>query len=117
MWQTYYYRIKSLFGVMLLGWILVGIGFRQWRSLSLENKFVLKGLFTVSLMMFAWGAIDSRLYYVSAVPLTVMAIYGLEVLFQKWSYIKVLLFYLLVLSANYIWLFVAGNFRQYLDKF
>lgn len=116
-WQTYYYWLKSLFGVMLLGWLLAVVGFKKWSNLPASNKAILKWLFVVSFLMFTWRASDSRLYYVSAVPLTIMAIYGLEILFKKWSYVKTSLLYLLVLSANYIWLLTAGNFRQYLDKF
>lgn len=115
--EILFYGSKSLFAVFLLGWILVIIGTKQWPKLNPEQRFILKGLLSVSLMMFLWGSMDSRLYYVIAVPLTILATMGLKHLMHHWRYCFVIILYLVIILGNYIWLGLGSNLRSMLGQF
>ncbi len=117
MLSSIYYAAKSLFAVYLAGWLFVVAGAWRWRSLLREQKFLLKVIIAVSLMIFIWKSIDSRLYYVTAVPLTIMAVMGIKRLINRRGYYTIAIVYGLVLGINYLWLGVADNFRQVFSLF
>jgi hypothetical protein len=109
-----YFILKSLFATMLLGWALVPIGLRNWKKMSLDQRFILRNLLLVSLLVFVWGSIDSRLYFIGVVPLIILAVRGLEYLYKRLQPILPMILYILIIAGNFVWLAVNNNFRHLL---
>lgn len=104
-----YFITKSLFGVFLLGWGLVLAGLWYWRTLPRADQWMLALLLPPSMMFLLWTFVSSRLYYVIAPLLAILALHGLRSLSER-RFAQIALV-VLVLAGNYVWLFAAGNFR------
>lgn len=117
---TLYYIVKSLAAVYLLGWILAAIGCLGFPKLNRQQKFIIISLLLVSLTFFIWRSVSSRLYFVLAVPLTMLAIVGIRFLsarFSGWQKLVILFVLLsLIIAANYLWLLVSDGWRPFLSR-
>lgn len=109
-----YFIAKSLFATLLLGWILVIAGIKEWRKLTSEQRFILKNLLLVSALIFVWGAIDSRLYFIGVVPFIILAVMGLDYLIKKFRNLFPFVLYLIIIIGNYWWLANSHKFRDLL---
>ncbi|MEA3398691.1 MAG: glycosyltransferase family 39 protein [Patescibacteria group bacterium] len=116
-WSRWYYTVKSLFAVFLLAWFLIPLGIKEWKNLGKNQTSMLKSLIAVSFMIFLWSATDSRLYYVSALPLSILAVMGLKRLSQRTGYALMSVIFIIILAANYLWLGVGDNFYSIINRF
>jgi hypothetical protein len=111
--HTFYFIAKSLVGVFLLGWVLVLVGFYNLRTLSRRDQWTLALLFPPSMLFLLWTFVSSRLYYVLAPLLTILALHGLRSLSRRRSIQIVLV--VIILLGDYMWLFASGTFRVFLQ--
>jgi len=105
----FYFIAKSLLGVFLLGWGLVLSGVWHFRTLPRLDQLTLALLLPPSMMFLLWTFVSSRLYYVIAPLLAILALHGLRS-FSVHRFVQVA-FVVLALAGNYAWLFAAGNLR------
>lgn len=111
--HTFYYMIKSLFGVYLLGWGLALVGLWHWRMLSRTDRWILVLLSLPSVMCLLWTFVSSRLYYVLAPLLAVLALHGLRTLSERRS-VQVSLVVVIIIGS-YVWLFASDVVRVLLQ--
>lgn len=110
---TPYFIAKSLVGVYFLGWGLVLLGLWHWRSISRSDRWLLAFLFPPSVMFLLWTSVSSRLFFVFAPFLTILALYGMKSL-SGHPRVRVFLTALVILGS-YTWLFASGTFRAFLQ--
>ena len=104
-----YFIAKSLFGVFLLGWGLVLAGLWRFRLFSHADQWTLALLLPPSMMFLLWTFVSSRLYYVIAPLLAILALHGLRSLSGR-RIVQVALV-VVVMLGNYAWLFTSGSAR------
>jgi hypothetical protein len=101
-WTPYHYG-KSLFALLMFGWVFVFLGIRKWRAEYAYSLFAAV-LVAASSLCFVWGWPSSRLFFVLTPPLALVGVYG----FTQTS--KTRLMYLsgliLVLGSHLAWLFM-----------
>ena len=108
-----YFIGKSLFAVFLLGWGLVFSGLWHWRSLSRPDRWTLALLFPPSMMFLLWTFVSSRLYYIVAPLLAILALHGLRSLSER-RLVQVCIV-IAIMVGSYAWLFASGTFRVFLQ--
>lgn len=108
-----YFIAKSLFAVFLLGWCLVLAGLWNWRSISRQDKWTLVLLFPPSMMFLLWTSVSSRLYYIVAPLLAILALHGLRSLTER-RLVQVCIT-IAVMCGSYAWLFASGTLRVFLQ--
>lgn len=111
--HTFYYIAKSMFGVYLLGWGLVSFGLWNWRKISRADRWTIVLLFPPSMMFLLWTFVSSRLYYVMAPLLSVLALHGLRTLSER-RLVRVFLTVAVILGS-YAWLFAGDIVRTLLQ--
>lgn len=110
---TPYFIGKSLFGVFLLGWVMVAAGLWYWRSINKTDRMVLYLLLPPSLMFFLWTFVSSRLYYIVAPLLAIIALHGMRSLTSR-RWVQVLITVVIV-AGSYAWLFASEIVRDILQ--
>lgn len=96
---------KSLFALLIAAWPLALVGYARFKMFSAEQKLFLFFSVPVPLIALLWGWVSSRLFYVIAAPQVLLAAHGLSSISRKrWAS---LVFLVLVLSSNFIWLFLS----------
>ncbi|MEK7118151.1 MAG: hypothetical protein AAB869_00925, partial [Patescibacteria group bacterium] len=109
---TFYFIAKSLAGVFLLGWGLVFFGLWRWQNIPRPDQWTLALLFPPSMMFLLWTFVSSRLYYVVAPFLAILALNGLRVLSER-SLMRASIA-VVVMLGSYTWLFASGIVRAFL---
>ncbi|OGZ12845.1 MAG: hypothetical protein A2942_03045 [Candidatus Lloydbacteria bacterium RIFCSPLOWO2_01_FULL_50_20] len=104
-----YFIGKSLFAVFLLGWGLVLAGLLRWRSIPRSDQHILALLFPPSMMFLLWTSVSSRLYYIVAPLLAILALHGLRSLTER-RLVQVCIV-VAIMVGSYAWLFASGTFR------
>lgn len=110
---TLYFITKSFVGVFLLGWGLVFAGLWHWRSIPRGDQWMLALLFPPSVMFLLWTSVSSRLYFLLAPLLALLATHGLKMISAR-SFVRILLTVVVILGS-YTWLFMSGTFRAFLQ--
>jgi len=106
-----YFIIKSLVAVYLLGWGLVLLGLKNWSRFSQQQRFFIKCLILPSMMFLLWTGVSSRLYFVVAPLLTLLAVQGLgDKRLQRPAY--KLAAVSVIVAGNFYWLFANDIFRS-----
>lgn len=102
-WTPYHYG-KSLFALLMLGWVFACIGFQKWSRLGYE-KLLLAGVLTLAASFcFVWGWPSSRLFFVLTPPLALIGVFGFEQICKKpWQYWSGMA---AVLGGHLAWLFL-----------
>jgi len=108
-----YFILKSLFAVFILGWGLVLAGLVNWRSMSHRDQWTLALLFPPSMMFLLWTFVSSRLYYIVAPLLAILALHGLRSLTE--SRLVQVCIVIAIMSGSYAWLFASGTLRIFLQ--
>jgi hypothetical protein len=108
-----YFMVKSLFAVFLLGWGLVLAGLWHWRSLSCSDRWTLALLFPPSMTLLLWTYVSSRLYYIVAPLLAILALHGLRSLTDR-RLVQVCIV-IAIMIGSYAWLFASGTLRVFLQ--
>lgn len=108
-----YFILKSLFGVFLLGWVLVVAGLFNWRTFPRRDQWTLALLFPPSMLFLLWTFVSSRLYYIVAPLLAILALHGLETISAR-RFVRVALV-VAIIFGSYAWLFASGTFRVFLQ--
>lgn len=105
-----FFILKSLLAVYLLAWPLVVLGLTKWLKFSGRQSFFLLTLLPPSLLFLLWGGVSSRLYFVVAPLLTLLAINGLfaYVKNNRWRFTVLIL----IILANYFWLIESSILRR-----
>ena len=111
--HTPYFIAKSIFAVLLLGWGLVLAGLWHWRSIPRRDQYTLLMLLPPSLLCLFWTFVSSRLYYVMAPLLAILALHGLKTLSSR-RLVQVLATVVIILGS-YTWLFASGTLRAFLQ--
>jgi hypothetical protein len=111
--HSLYFIGKSLFAVFLLGWGLVLAGLLNWKKIPHSDRWVLALLFPPSMMFLLWTFVSSRLYYIVAPLLSIIALHGLATITDRRS-ARVLLVAIIMLGS-YAWLFASGTLRVFLQ--
>lgn len=111
--HTLYFIAKSIFGVFFLAWGLVLAGAWNWRNFPQRDQWTLVLLFPPSMMFLLWTFVSSRLYYVIAPLLSVLALHGLRTLSER-RLVRVSLVVAVILGS-YAWLFTSGMARSFLQ--
>lgn len=110
-----FFVLKSIVGVYLAGWVLVPLGLIKWREFSAEQKFLLKCLVPPSFMFLIWTGVSSRLYFVLALLLTLLAVNGLKGFFRGWT--ARIIIVLSAVAVNFYWLSVSGGLKLFFNRF
>jgi hypothetical protein len=96
--------LKSLFALLILGWIFVPVGFTQLKQLTPHLKFFFWLMLVVPLISLGWGAVSSRLFYVLVPALVTLCLLGM------WRWRKnahdVAALSILLLAVDFCWLFL-----------
>ncbi len=95
---------KSVFALLLLAWPFAAVG--AWRARLLEHwqrVFIVMSL-VPALVVFAWGYVSSRLFFVLAIPLYLLAVVGLSYLPHRWMRVACLVG---VIATTIVWLFLS----------
>lgn len=72
--MTAFFLAKSLFALLMVGWIVIPLAVLKWREYATDVRaFLLVSLLSASLA-FAWGWSSSRLFFVLAPPLALLAL-------------------------------------------
>ena len=103
---------KSLFAVFLLGWIPAFFGFRAFPLLSAAQRRILLCVVPPLFVAFLWGYVSSRLYFVFAPLLTLLAVHGLLTYIKSKQYQVIAV--LTIIFGNFAWLFLSDTFRHLL---
>lgn len=77
------YMAKSMFALFLLGWLWVVPGMLKWHTFSREERIAGAVLAVTSCGFLAWGYVSSRLYFVLAPVLAILAARGLTCLDRR----------------------------------
>lgn len=118
--HLFYYTIKSLSAVFLLGWGLVFLGFKQFKILNSKQNFFIRNLLAASCLFLFWSltstklfAISSRLYNFLSPLLILLSIVGLSLFKRPWVKVVVIISIVII---NYLWLFLSSDFKNILDS-
>ncbi|MFA5124400.1 MAG: glycosyltransferase [Patescibacteria group bacterium] len=110
-----FFVVKSIVGVYLAAWLLVPLGLIKWREFTADQRFLVKCLILPSFMFLLWTGVSSRLYFVLALLLTLLAVNGLRKYFYRWpSRVAVVIVIVLV---DYLWLLTSDGFRAFFSRF
>ena len=108
---------KSLGATFLLAWPLVFIGVLKIRKMAGENRKILFALLLPSLLPLLWIGASSRLFYVIAFLLCILASFGMVNLGswtrKNYAYVLVLA---IILAGNYFWLIYDNGLRLLVNK-
>lgn len=111
--------IKSLGASFLLGWIFVLAGavkLKKDKQISAQTKRILLLLIPPSFSFLLWFAASSRLFYIIGLLLSLMAGYGIVVLFKNKKIFQIISVSF-VLSGNYFWFIFDDKLRSFLNYF
>jgi hypothetical protein len=75
---TFYNIAKSVFSLLMVGWIFILFSYKKFKDLSLPKKYFLGLITLLPCMVFLWGAISSRLFYVLVPALDILVVLGIE---------------------------------------
>jgi len=103
---------KSMFAVFLLGWIPALFGLRAFPSLSTPQRRILLCVAPPLFVAFLWGYVSSRLYFVFAPTLVLLAAHGLLTYIKSKRYQVITV--LIIVFGNVAWLFWSDTFRHLL---
>lgn len=111
--------IKSLAGTFLLGWVFVLAGILKIKNISSEIRKILLALVLPSFTFLFWIGASSRLFYIIAVLLSIIASFGFVTLIESGRSKKIAATALLglVFAGNYFWLIFDDRLRQILNAF
>ncbi len=110
-----FFQLKSIFALVLAGWLLVPFGALGWKKFSKRQRIMIILLIIICTpMVLFWFGINSRLYYPLVLPLIILIMNGFEYLCQRYSPYLGHTLYVVAILSNYIWLLIGNNFRQYL---
>ena len=110
-----FFVVKSIIGVYLAAWLLVPLGLIKWREFTVEQKFLIKCLILPSFMFLLWTGVSSRLYFVLALLLTLLAINGLRKYFRHWPGRSAVV--ITIILVDYLWLLTSDGFRSFFNRF
>jgi 4-amino-4-deoxy-L-arabinose transferase-like glycosyltransferase len=94
---------KSTAGVIGIMWLLVPLGLRKWHGFSSVQKRFLSVSAPPTLIVYGWGYVSSRLFYVMAPPFLFLSLAGM----RGWSVRAQNTFVALAVLANLTWLFLS----------
>jgi len=69
---------KSLFALLLIGWAYVPFAWNKLSKFAHREKLFLTLTLLIPCVVFAWGSVSSRLFYVLIPSLAIAAVYGSE---------------------------------------
>jgi hypothetical protein len=95
--------VKSTAALLGLAWLIVPHGFVRVRSTSAAERLFAYASVFPPLIGYAWGFISSRLLYVIAPPMTLIALLGMK----GWTRQSQVMFVALASLANIGWLFLS----------
>lgn len=99
------YIAKSMFALLLLGWLWVVPGMLKWRTFSKEERIAGVVLALTSCGFLAWGYVSSRLYFVLAPVLVILAAHGLTCIERR--SVRYLAVFVTV-GATWVWIAVVN---------
>ncbi|MFA6593797.1 MAG: glycosyltransferase [Candidatus Buchananbacteria bacterium] len=110
-----FFVVKSIVGVYLAAWLLVPLGLINWREFTVDQKFLIKCMILPSFMFLLWTGVSSRLYFVLALLLTLLAINGLKKYFHRCPSRAAVV--AVIILIDYLWLLTSDGFREFFSRF
>jgi hypothetical protein len=98
--------VKSTGAILGLAWLLVPFELRYFKNLAWWQKRFLVIAVPASLMVFFWGYVSSRLFFVMAPAFALVAVLALTKI--KNSYLRYGIFFI-ILAGNIVWLVMSGR--------
>lgn len=110
--HTPWFMSKSFFAVFLLGWVAAILGAVRLKRLSSADRWLIISIGLPLVLLFFWGYVSSRLYFVAAPLLTLLAVHGITTYLE--SKTRRILVVGAIILVNFGWLLVSDVIRPLL---